>query len=99
MLTLRNPFITMGTDPQRRLSQPQLNLRISPPYTPDEERTGCLGDTEISFGISEAKKQISTATEWSAAWRRASKAIEFTFPHQREELLHYGDYIESEFTA
>ena len=66
---------------------------------PDEERTGRLGDTEISFGVSEPRKRISTAAEWSSAWRRASKAIGFAFPHRREELLEYGDYIESEFAA
>ena len=66
---------------------------------PDEERTGRLGDTEISFGVSEPKKKIRTAAEWSFAWRRASKAIGFAFPHRREELLDYGDYIESEFAA
>ena len=54
---------------------------------------------EISFGIAEPKKKVSTASEWSSAWRRASKAIAFTFPHHREELLDYGDYIESEFAA
>jgi hypothetical protein len=66
---------------------------------PDEERKGRLGDTEISFGVAEPKKRISTAAEWSSAWRRASKAISFAFPHRREELLEYGDYIESEFAA
>ena len=66
---------------------------------PDEERTGRLGDTEISFGVSEPRKRISTAAEWSTAWRRASKAIGFAFPHRRDELLEYGDYIESEFAA
>jgi hypothetical protein len=65
----------------------------------DEERTGRLGDSEISFGVVEAKKRISTAAEWSVSWRRASKAIVFAFPHRREELLDYGDYIESEFAA
>ena len=66
---------------------------------PDEERTGRLGDTEISFGVAEPKKRISSAAEWSSSWRRASKAISFAFPHRREELLEYGDYIESEFAA
>jgi Zinc knuckle len=66
---------------------------------PDEERTGRLGDTEITFGVSEAKKRVSTASEWSASWRRASKAIGFAFPHRREELIEYGDYMESEFAA
>jgi hypothetical protein len=66
---------------------------------PDEERTGRLGDAEISFGVAEAKKRVSTAAEWSTAWRRASRAITFAFPHRREELIEYGDYIESEFAA
>jgi hypothetical protein len=66
---------------------------------PDEERTGRMGDTEISFGVSEPKRRISTAAEWSVAWRKASKAIAFAFPHRREELSEYGDYIESEFAA
>ena len=35
----------------------------------------------------------------SAAWRRASRAISFALPHRKEELLEYGDYIESVFAA
>ena len=66
---------------------------------PDEERTGRLGDAEISFGVSEPKKRISSASEWSSTWRKASKAIAFAFPHRKEELLDYGDYIEAEFAA
>ena len=66
---------------------------------PDEERTGRLGDAEISFGVSEPKKRISTAAEWSATWRTAARAISFAFPHRRDELIEYGDYIESEFAA
>ena len=65
----------------------------------DEERTGRLGETEITFGVTEPKRRISTAAEWSVAWRKASKAIAFAFPHRREELFEYGDYIESEFAA
>ena len=66
---------------------------------PDEERTGRLGEAEITFGVTEAKKRVATAAEWSTAWKRASKAIGFAFPHRREELSDYGDYIESEFAA
>ena len=66
---------------------------------PDEERTGRLGDAEISFGVAEPKKRVSTAAEWSAAWRKASKAVSFAFPHRRDELVDYGEYIESEFAA
>jgi hypothetical protein len=65
----------------------------------DKERIGRLGDTEIVFGVSESKKRITTASEWSSAWRRASKAIGFAFPHQKKELLEYENYIKSEFTA
>jgi hypothetical protein len=66
---------------------------------PDEERTGRLGDTEIVFGVSESKKRVTTASKWSSAWRRASRAISFAFPHQKKELIEYGDYIESKFAA
>jgi hypothetical protein len=65
----------------------------------DEERTGRLGETEITFGVAEAKKRVSSAAEWSTTWKRASKAIGFAFPHRREELSDYGDYIKSEFSA
>jgi hypothetical protein len=66
---------------------------------PDEERTGRLGDTEIAFGVAEPKKKIQNFAQWSGAWKRASKAISFAFPHRREELFEYGEYIESEFQA
>jgi len=66
---------------------------------PDEERTGRLGDAEIVFALAETKKRVRTASEWSSAWRRASRAITFAFPHRRDELLEYGDYIEGEFAA
>ena len=62
---------------------------------PDEERKGRMGDMEISFGVAEPKKHISTAAEWSASWRRASKAIFFAFPYRKDELNEYDDYIKS----
>ena len=36
---------------------------------PNEERTGRLGDTEIAFALSEMKKWVRTALEWSSLWR------------------------------
>jgi hypothetical protein len=65
----------------------------------DEERKGRMGDAEISFGVSEAKKHVRSSAEWASAWRRASKAISFAFPHRADELYEYGDYIEGEFAA
>jgi len=58
-----------------------------------------MGDTEISFGAPEVKRHIHTSSEWSSAWRWASKAITFAFPHCEGELLEYGDYIKGEFAA
>ena len=62
---------------------------------PDEERKGRMGDMEISFGVAEPKKHISTAAEWSASWRRAYKVIFFTFPYRKDELNEYDDYTSS----
>jgi len=67
--------------------------------TIDEERKGRLGSTEIAFGVPDAKKKVTTSAEWSSAWRRASKAITFCFPHRRDELDQYAEYIEGEFAA
>jgi hypothetical protein len=66
---------------------------------PDEERTGRMGDAEITFGVPEAKKRVRTAADWSAAWHRAAKAIGFAFPHRKEELAEYGEYINEEFSS
>ena len=65
----------------------------------DEERKGHVGSTEISLGVSDAKRKVQSSSEWSSAWRRATKAITFCFPHRRDELEQYGEYIEGEFAA
>ena len=65
----------------------------------DEERKGHVGSTEISLGVSDAKKRVQSSSEWSSAWRRVSKAIAFCFPHRRDELDLYAEYIEGEFAA
>lgn len=60
----------------------------------DEERKGRLGTAEVIF-----KRQVKTEAEWSSAFRRASKAVAFLFPHRREELSEYAEYIEGLFSA
>jgi len=65
----------------------------------NEEGETRIGNAKISLGISDAKRRISTASEWSAAWHFAARAIAFVFPHRSEELRAYGDYIEGEFAA
>ena len=65
----------------------------------NEERKGRLGSAEIVLATAESKRQIKTGAEWSAAFRRMSKGVTFLFPHRREELLDYADYIEGLFSA
>jgi hypothetical protein len=65
----------------------------------DEERKGRLGAAEVVFSVAESKKQVRTGAEWSSAFRRMSKAINFLFPHRRDELLEYAEHIEGLFSA
>ena len=65
----------------------------------NEEGETRIGNAKISLGVSDAKRRVSTASEWSAAWNFAARAISFVFPHRFEELRAYGDYIEGEFAA
>ena len=67
--------------------------------TADEERKGKVGDASFSFGTAEPARKIKSATDWSAAWRKASRAISFVFEHRTQELQDYADYIEREFAA
>ncbi|KAG2341577.1 hypothetical protein BDR05DRAFT_887953, partial [Suillus weaverae] len=61
--------------------------------------TETLRDIEIKFSrTTEAvSKKITSATQWSAAWNRAARAIKFAFPHREDELATYGDYINDKF--
>ena len=65
----------------------------------NEEGETCIGNAKISVGISDAKRRVSTASEWSSAWHLASRAVAFAFPHRLEELRDYGDFIEAEFAG
>jgi hypothetical protein len=65
----------------------------------DEERKGRMGTAEVVFAVAESKRHVRTGAEWSSAFRRMSKAVVFLFPHRREELLEYAEYIESLFSA
>jgi len=65
----------------------------------NDERKGRLGESEVVFAVAEAKRQVKTGSEWSAAFRKASRAILFLFPHRQEELDTYSEYIESLFAA
>jgi len=67
--------------------------------TIDPERKACLGDTEISIGGVETKRKVESSSEWSTAWKSASRATSFVFEHRERELAEYGDYIEQLFAA
>ena len=65
----------------------------------DEERKGHVGGAEVVFAVAESKQQVKSGGEWSAVFRRMSKAVAFLFPHRREELSEYAEYIEGLFAA
>jgi len=67
--------------------------------TVDEEGETRIGNAKISFGVSDAKRRVTTAGDWNSAWNLASSAVAFAFPHRAEELRVYGDYISGEFSA
>lgn len=58
-----------------------------------------VGNAKSSLGVSDATRRVSTAAEWSSAWRLAARATAFTFAHRSEELREYGDFIEAKFSA
>jgi len=64
-----------------------------------EEGETRIRNAKTSLEVADAKRRVSTASEWSSAWRLASRAVAFAFPHRAEELRDYGDFIESEFAA
>ena len=65
--------------------------------TIDEERQARIGTTQLTFNTTEAKRKVKSSHDWAAAWRRASEAVSFAFPHRREELDLYHRHIQSEF--
>ncbi|KAF9040840.1 hypothetical protein BJ165DRAFT_1392651 [Panaeolus papilionaceus] len=64
-----------------------------------KESTGCLGDVEISIGHSKPSRRIRNQSEWSSSWNRAIRAYVFIFPHRRDELVEYGEWIEQQFES
>ena len=65
----------------------------------NEERKGRFGDAEVIFAVTEPKRQVKTGADWSAAFRKVSRAVTFLFPHRKDELSEYAEYIETLFAA
>jgi len=65
----------------------------------DEDRKARIGETHLTFSTSEAKRRVRNAADWATAWRRASEAVVFAFPHRREELDLYQRHIQVQFDA
>ena len=65
----------------------------------DEDRKAHIGVTHLTFNTSKAKRKVRNAADWASAWRRASEAVIFAFPHKREELEQYQRHIQVEFDA
>jgi len=67
--------------------------------TINEEGETRIGNAKISLGVTDAKRRVSTAAEWSSAWHLASRATAFAFPHRSDELREYEDFMAGEFAA
>jgi hypothetical protein len=67
--------------------------------TIDEDRQARLGATQLTFSTSEAKRKIKTYRDWISAWKKASRAIAFAFPHRADELDDYFLHIQTEFDS
>jgi len=65
----------------------------------DEDRKARIGETHLTFSTSEAKRKVRNTADWAAAWRWASEAVVFAFPHRREELEQYQKHIQVKFDA
>lgn len=65
----------------------------------DEDRKARIGATQLSFSSNEPKRKIRTYGEWVSAWRRASRAISFAFPHRADELEDYFVHIQTLFDS
>lgn len=70
-------------------------------YTPgtDDKTTERIGDLEFTYRTPVAAKKISGFGDWVFAWKRATVATAFAFPHRREELDAYGEQIIGLFGA
>ncbi|EIW51630.1 uncharacterized protein TRAVEDRAFT_137181 [Trametes versicolor FP-101664 SS1] len=70
-------------------------------YTPgsEEKVSERIGELELSYRAPVPAKKISNFGDWVFAWKRASVAVTFAFPHRREELDDYGEYIIGLFGA
>ena len=67
--------------------------------TRDDPKVEKFGDLEISFGGVEPTKIVKNGGDWSIAWNRTLRAIVFAFPHRRQELSIYGEYIVNLFAV
>ncbi|KAI0644456.1 hypothetical protein C8Q79DRAFT_912871 [Trametes meyenii] len=78
-----------------------LDLVFAGRYNPatDTKHVERVGDFELSLGVPVASKKITSFGDWVFAWHRATEAVAFAFPHRREELREYGEYMVGLFGA
>ncbi|KAH9851871.1 hypothetical protein C2E23DRAFT_731832 [Lenzites betulinus] len=66
---------------------------------PDDKISERVGELEFTFRAPVVAKKVSSFGDWVFAWKRASLAVTFAFPHRRDELDAYGEYIIGLFGA
>ena len=65
----------------------------------DEKQVEQLGDFKISHHTLVPTKPVQTAGDWVIAWQQTTTAVAFAFPHRREGLVKYNEYILVLFAA
>ncbi|KAI0819140.1 hypothetical protein BC628DRAFT_1342399 [Trametes gibbosa] len=70
-------------------------------YTPgtEEKLSEQIGELEVTYRAPVPSKKVVCFGDWVYAWKRASLATTFAFPHRREELDAYGEFIIGLFGA
>ncbi|KAH9857232.1 hypothetical protein C2E23DRAFT_900451 [Lenzites betulinus] len=66
---------------------------------PDEKITERIGELEFSYRAPVPSKKVGCFGDWVYAWKRASVATAYAFPHRREELDAYGEQVIGLFGA
>jgi hypothetical protein len=65
----------------------------------NDKRIETVGELEIRFGTTPAKRVVASVGDWTIAWGIASTAIAYAFPNRFDELTSYGRFVLSLFAS
>jgi hypothetical protein len=64
-----------------------------------EKQIEKISSLEFRFANSTPLKRVTCYADWNTAWIRTQYAVEYLFPHRKEELRVYAEHILRKFTA